>query len=125
MGEKVFTLEEVKKHDSGKDCWCVVHNKVYDVTEFLAEHPGGEEILLETAGTDSTEAFEDVGHSQDARTLLEDYYIGELDPKDHKEYKNQYVYTDSNKEGGPVPIIWVIVAGCLAAGVYWFMRTSA
>ena len=35
--------------------------KVYDVTEFLAEHPGGEEILLETAGTDSTEAFEDVG----------------------------------------------------------------
>ena len=90
--------------------------------------------------------------------MLEDYYIGELDPKDHKEYKNQYVYTDSNKEGGPVPIIWVIgkkiflkisddviyrddiwnffstdsvkvkirlVAGCLAAGVYWFMRTSA
>ena len=31
------------------------------MTDFLNEHPGGEEILLETAGTNSTEAFEDVG----------------------------------------------------------------
>ena len=35
--------------------------QVYDVTDFLSDHPGGEEILLESAGADSTEAFEDVG----------------------------------------------------------------
>ena len=36
--------------------------QVYDVTKFLVEHPGGEEIMLESAGMDSTEGFEDVGY---------------------------------------------------------------
>ena len=44
------------------------------------QHPGGEEILFENAGTNSTEAFEDVGHSTDAREMLKDFYIGEVDP---------------------------------------------
>ena len=42
------------------------------------QHPGGEEILIENAGLDSTENFEDVGHSSDAREMLEEYYIGEV-----------------------------------------------
>ena len=58
------------------------HFKVYDVTPFLDEHPGGEEILLENAGIDSSENFEDVGHSSDAREMLEEYYIGELHEDD-------------------------------------------
>ncbi len=40
--------------------------------------PGGEEVLLEHAGGDATEAFEDVGHSEDARELLNTYLIGNL-----------------------------------------------
>ena len=42
----------------------------------IFQHPGGEEILIENAGVDSTENFEDVGHSSDAREMLEEYYIG-------------------------------------------------
>ena len=34
--------------------------------------------MIENAGIDSTEAFEDVGHSSDAREMLKDYLIGEL-----------------------------------------------
>ena len=45
---------------------------------FIHQHPGGEEILLEHAGQDSTEAFEDVGHSTDAREMLKEYLIGDL-----------------------------------------------
>jgi cytochrome b involved in lipid metabolism len=44
----------------------------------LFQHPGGEEILIENAGDDATEAFEDVGHSSDAREMMKDYLIGEL-----------------------------------------------
>lgn len=42
------------------------------------KHPGGEEVLLEQAGQDGTEAFEDVGHSSDARQMMEPYKIGQL-----------------------------------------------
>lgn len=42
------------------------------------QHPGGEEVLLEQAGMDTTESFEDVGHSTDAREMMADYYLGEL-----------------------------------------------
>jgi hypothetical protein len=45
--------------------WCR-----YDITEFLDQHPGGEEVVLETAGTDASGAFDDVGHSSDARDML-------------------------------------------------------
>lgn len=48
------------------------------VNSLCVQHPGGEEVLLEQAGADATESFEDVGHSTDAREMLEQYLIGEL-----------------------------------------------
>jgi cytochrome b involved in lipid metabolism len=50
MADKTFTLDECKKHASDKDCWLVVHGKVYNVTDFLEEHPGGYDIILTSAG---------------------------------------------------------------------------
>ncbi|NWW47190.1 CYB5B protein, partial [Pedionomus torquatus] len=49
-------------------------------SSLLFQHPGGEEVLLEQAGKDATESFEDVGHSTDAREMLKQYYIGEIHP---------------------------------------------
>ena len=40
--------------------------------------------MFENAGTDATEAFEDVGHSSDAREMLKDYFIGDVDEADKK-----------------------------------------
>jgi cytochrome b involved in lipid metabolism len=45
-----YTLDECKKHANDKDCWLVIHGKVYDVTSFLEEHPGGYDIILTSAG---------------------------------------------------------------------------
>jgi cytochrome b involved in lipid metabolism len=39
---------------------------------------GGEEVLLDVGGQDSTEAFEDVGHSDEAREILEGLLVGNL-----------------------------------------------
>uniref|UniRef100_A0A4W5MJQ7 Cytochrome b5 type B n=1 Tax=Hucho hucho TaxID=62062 RepID=A0A4W5MJQ7_9TELE len=74
---KYYTLEEIKTHKS-TDAWLIIHDKEYNITSFLEEHPGGEEVLVEQAGADATESFEDVGHSTDAREMLIQYYIGEL-----------------------------------------------
>lgn len=63
MATKTYSLEEVKKHTTDKDCWLVIHGKVYDVTEFLEEHPGGFDIMLTSTGR-----F--LGHSLLGRSLL-------------------------------------------------------
>ena len=47
---KLIKFEEVETHNKKDDCWMVIHGKVYDVTKFLPEHPGGEEVMLETRG---------------------------------------------------------------------------
>lgn len=39
---------------------------------------GGEEVLLDVGGQDATEAFEDVGHSDEAREILENMLVGTL-----------------------------------------------
>lgn len=48
------------------------------MTKFLEEHPGGEEVLLESAGKDATKDFEDIGHSKAAKNLLLKYQVGVL-----------------------------------------------
>jgi len=98
---KVLRLAEVKEHNNGKSTWLIIHDKVYDVTKFLDEHPGGEEVLLEQAGQDSTESFEDVGHSTDARELMKDYYIGELHEDDRVAKPSKQ---DSSAAKGSSPI---------------------
>ena len=39
---------------------------------------GGEEVLLDVGGQDATEAFEDVGHSDEAREILDGLLVGDL-----------------------------------------------
>ncbi|XP_053596968.1 cytochrome b5 isoform X2 [Microplitis demolitor] len=79
---KFYTRAEVAKHNDSKSTWFIIHNSIYDVSKFLNEHPGGEEVLLEQAGKDATEPFEDVGHSSDARQMMEPYKVGELNEEE-------------------------------------------
>nr|CAE75863.1 cytochrome b5 [Coryphaenoides armatus] len=79
---KYYRLSEVEKQNTFKSTWIIINNKVYDVTQFLEEHPGGEEVLREQAGGDATESFEDVGHSRDAREMAAEMLIGEVHPED-------------------------------------------
>ncbi|KAB5531531.1 hypothetical protein DKX38_018201 [Salix brachista] len=89
---KVYLFDEIAKHNKSKDCWLIISGKtgnlslawktgvmVYDVTSFMDDHPGGDEVLLSSTGKDATNDFEDVGHSDDARELMEKYVIGEAD----------------------------------------------
>ncbi|XP_020093472.1 cytochrome b5 [Ananas comosus] len=76
---KIYGFEEVAKHNATKDCWLIISGKVYDVTPFMDEHPGGDEVLLAATGKDATNDFEDVGHSNSAREMMAKYCIGEID----------------------------------------------
>ncbi|KAG5573795.1 hypothetical protein H5410_063561 [Solanum commersonii] len=74
------TYDEVSLHNNPKDCWVIVNAKAYNVTNFLNDHPGGEEVLLAAAGKDASEEFEEAGHGSAARLMLDEFYVGETDP---------------------------------------------
>jgi cytochrome b involved in lipid metabolism len=77
-----YTLAEVAQHKTNGDYWFAIHNKVYNVSAFLGEHPGGMEPLKQHSGTDASKAFDEVGHTHDAKTKLKRMYVGELHPRD-------------------------------------------
>lgn len=82
-------MDEVSMHNSRTDCWTVISGEVYDLTDYVIRHPGGNEILR-ACGTDATSLFnsrqttdgQPVGsgtpHSQAAREQLTQLKIGNL-----------------------------------------------
>ncbi|XAR50688.1 hypothetical protein NMG60_11005083 [Bertholletia excelsa] len=75
---KVLTRSVVSLHNKRSDCWIIIKNKVYDVTSYVEEHPGGDAILAH-AGDDSTEGFYGPQHGTGAFQLIEDFYVGDLE----------------------------------------------
>ncbi|KAK9374264.1 FMN-dependent dehydrogenase-domain-containing protein [Lipomyces chichibuensis] len=75
-----LTGAEVSKHNTKESCWVIVHGKVYDVTEFLPEHPGGQKIILKYAGKDATKEFDPI-HPSDTldKYLPADKHLGLVD----------------------------------------------
>ena len=52
-GEALLSVEEIKTHNSPDDCWIVVDGKVWDITDFAPEHPGGGESKWYLNGNES------------------------------------------------------------------------
>jgi cytochrome b involved in lipid metabolism len=79
-----YRFDEVIEHSTADDCWLVIDGRVYDVTDWVGPPPGGDAIL-EGCGEDATALYETrpmgsgTPHSNKARQLLDDYYIGDLE----------------------------------------------
>ncbi|MBI5037545.1 MAG: cytochrome b5 domain-containing protein [Candidatus Kerfeldbacteria bacterium] len=72
----------VARHNSAGDCWIIISNTVYAVTNYLNAHPGGRAIIIPYCGRDATSAFSTKAgqgsHSSNARSQLANYAIGTL-----------------------------------------------
>ncbi|MBY8978555.1 hypothetical protein KHP62_22410, partial [Rhodobacteraceae bacterium NNCM2] len=105
-------------------------DKVYDTSAFVDEHPGGEEVLLDVGGQDATEAFEDVGHSDEAREILDGLLVGTLkrmpgDPAPKAPAATASPSSSQGEAGMGVGLYAIILIGGLAAfGAYKYMLTQ-
>ncbi|WOG85943.1 hypothetical protein DCAR_0105136 [Daucus carota subsp. sativus] len=129
---KVFTLSQVSKHNNPKDCWLIIEGKVYDVTKFLEEHPGGDDVLLSVTAKDATDDFEDIGHSSTAKAMLDEFYIGDIDTATisstttYTPPKQPHYNQDKTKEfvikmlQFLVPVIFL----CVAVGIRFYAKPA-
>lgn len=72
---RLFTRQEVSKHNKREDCWLVVNKRVYDVTSYVDFHIGGDAIL-NNAGGENTDAVFGEQHPGKVREMIEEYYVG-------------------------------------------------
>jgi len=78
---RIYSSEDVQKHNSESSCWITRGGNVYDVTGFLNDHPGGEDCILQHAAKDVGEIMQNAemhDHSSSAYDMLEEYVIGRL-----------------------------------------------
>lgn len=73
--KKYITAEELKNHNKPDDLWLSIHGKVYNVTDWVKDHPGGDIPLLSLAGQDVTDAFI-AFHPGSAWKHLERFFTG-------------------------------------------------
>lgn len=72
-----ITLEEVQKHNTKDDLWMVYKGFVYDITQYMNNHPGGTSCLMPTNGHDMTRAYQSVHPYVDIK-MIEKLKIGQL-----------------------------------------------
>ena len=83
---KEWTVAEVNQHNKADDLLIIVQNKVYDITDFVEDHPGGADSLIRKPGQDNTEGFSGIQHPAKVWDMIQDYYVGEVKKAEHVVY---------------------------------------
>ncbi|XP_076238260.1 cytochrome b5 [Calliopsis andreniformis] len=125
---KQFTRSEVAAaNDSKNRTLLILHDKVYEVTKFLNEHPGGEEVLIDHGGIDGSVDFDDVGHSHDAFELMKKYLIGELVESERnnkppkKSWPDNLAQRPPKTDGDHNSTLLIVAAVAVLAVMFYYM----
>jgi len=73
-----FTMAEVAEHGTRADCWIVLDGRAYDITKFVDAHPGGVGPVVNMAGKDATDVFDNYHAARVYKTMLTPYLVGEV-----------------------------------------------
>uniref|UniRef100_A0A8B9SEM2 Cytochrome b5 reductase 4 n=1 Tax=Apteryx owenii TaxID=8824 RepID=A0A8B9SEM2_APTOW len=72
------TEDELAKHNKKEDCWICIRGLVYNVTPYMEYHPGGEDELMQAAGTDGTDLFDQVHRWVNYESMLKECLVGRM-----------------------------------------------
>lgn len=122
----LYTWEEIRRHNTDKDCWVVLYGKVLDVTAFLNHHPGGLDPINDLGGYDITNSFESIGHTTFAEEKSQKFIIGKVDPNSKPPVVKRKDVVDNKpinkfqvQQAGPLPVIKKAVAAFLVVYLVW------
>lgn len=107
MATKYFRIADIEKHNKYNDLWFIIDRRVYDVTKFADEHPGGVRILLTVGGADASNGFKAIGHSDSAKEELEKLRIGDVHPDDVRKLRAPIQGTQSPLYG--IAVVFVLL----------------
>ena len=80
--QKTYTQAQVAEKNSKSDCWTIIDNKVYNITKYIPNHPGGEEEITQICGKDGSKLFAKPQEHKEggASNVLGQLYLGNLSP---------------------------------------------
>jgi len=120
---KIVTYDELTTNSTKDKMYILIHGKVYNVTAFLDEHPGGDEVIIAEGKNDASEAFEDVGHSDEARALLPGMLVGEFEKNSGLKLKSGAAAAQESRVAGAVEqgsnLMYFVPLGLLGAYFAW------
>lgn len=74
-----YSLADIAKHAGASSCWTAVNGKVYDVTKWITQHPGGRRAILGMCGKDGSSAFDGQhGGQRRPEAELKQFLVGTL-----------------------------------------------
>jgi cytochrome b involved in lipid metabolism len=101
-----ITIQELLDNngENGKPLWCMIHNKIYDLTNF--KHPGGRDVLENDEIDDYVDKgreFDSVGHPPAVDQQMKQFLIGELDKNSKIEKKSNKNNTQTAQSSSSAP----------------------
>jgi cytochrome b involved in lipid metabolism len=79
VNPNVLSLELVVQRNTPDSCWSVVDGTVYDLTAWIAQHPGGSARIIGMCGRDASASFNGKhGGESGPASFLAEYRLGEL-----------------------------------------------
>jgi 4-hydroxysphinganine ceramide fatty acyl 2-hydroxylase len=108
MALPIISRKELESHTTKKSCYVALGNKVFDVTDFIHDHPGGADLILDHAGHDVEPFMKDElshFHTETAYEILEELLVGYLEAA-------QNGTTTSNQDSKPNPAFQATGMSC-------------
>ena len=99
-----FSRKQVKQHNTKEDCWIIIGNEVYDITEFMKTHPGKNAPMV-VAGQDATLMFKKihpvrVHKSINSPTFCDLYMVGYIEEESILRKITTFLYELTSSNNG-------------------------
>ena len=115
--EATYTLAEVATRNTQANCWTVVFDKVYNITSYIKNHPGGASSISKICGKDGTSIFDNKhGGSSSQAIILSTYKIGALYKPPATSCEAGYFVSPSQGTCTPAPKGYFVTSAASAAG---------